>query len=219
MTTQNMRLAITLAVGFVPTLVWAQHDAYQAGAVEASSTELTQCFRVQPVIENVINAAMVRAEAGRLSNSPTELRAALDHLEAALRDVRAQTAPCAAAAAASDLHAGHTMPGVPAPSSPPPTQAPAGAADPHAGHMAPSTQSPASTTAPAQAPAAAANPHAGHGAASSVAVQMDPVNGLTVDPATAPKTTYQGQTYYFSSEQSKTEFLKNPARFAKKPKK
>jgi YHS domain-containing protein len=48
--------------------------------------------------------------------------------------------------------------------------------------------------------------------------QMDPVNGLMVDPATAPKTTYQGQTYYFSSEQSRKEFLQNPAKFAKKPK-
>ena len=48
--------------------------------------------------------------------------------------------------------------------------------------------------------------------------QMDPVNGLMVDPATAPKTSYQGQTYYFSSEQSRKEFLENPAKFAKKPK-
>ena len=47
---------------------------------------------------------------------------------------------------------------------------------------------------------------------------MDPVNGLIVDPATAPKTTYQGQTYYFSSEQSRKEFLDNPAKFAKRPK-
>ena len=47
---------------------------------------------------------------------------------------------------------------------------------------------------------------------------MDPVNGLMVDTATAPKTTYQGQTYYFSSEQSRKEFLANPSKFAKKPK-
>jgi YHS domain-containing protein len=47
---------------------------------------------------------------------------------------------------------------------------------------------------------------------------MDPVNGLVVDPATAPKTTYQGQTYYFSSERTLKEFLANPVKFAKKPK-
>ena len=39
-----------------------------------------------------------------------------------------------------------------------------------------------------------------------------------VDPANAPKTMYQGYTYYFSSEQSLKEFLENPAKFAKKPK-
>jgi YHS domain-containing protein len=47
---------------------------------------------------------------------------------------------------------------------------------------------------------------------------MDPVTGLMVDPAIAPRTTYQGQTYYFSSEQSRKEFLANPSKFAKKPK-
>jgi YHS domain-containing protein len=47
---------------------------------------------------------------------------------------------------------------------------------------------------------------------------MDPVSGLMVDPATAPKTTYQGQTYYFSSEKTRKEFLESPAKFAKKPK-
>jgi YHS domain-containing protein len=47
---------------------------------------------------------------------------------------------------------------------------------------------------------------------------MDPVNGLMVDPETAAKTLYQGQTYYFSSEQTRKEFSENPAKFAKKPK-
>jgi YHS domain-containing protein len=39
-----------------------------------------------------------------------------------------------------------------------------------------------------------------------------------VDAKTAPKTTYQGRTYYFSSEQSLKEFLESPAKFANKPK-
>ena len=47
---------------------------------------------------------------------------------------------------------------------------------------------------------------------------MDPVTGLMVDPATAPKTTYQGRTYYFSSEEARKEFVQNPAKFVKKPK-
>src|SRR5262249_32742773 len=69
-----------------------------------------------------------------------------------------------------------------------------------------------------------ADPHGGHAGYSPAQSgdkqdkQMDPVNGLLVDPATAPTTTYQGQIYYFSSEQSHKEFLENPAKFAKKPK-
>ena len=44
---------------------------------------------------------------------------------------------------------------------------------------------------------------------------MDPVNGLTVDTTTAVKTTSQGQTACFSSEQTLKEFLENSAKFAK----
>jgi YHS domain-containing protein len=66
--------------------------------------------------------------------------------------------------------------------------------------------------------AKAADPHAGHSSGHPAEQQKDPVNGLMVDPAKAPKTTYEGQTYYFSSEQSRKAFLSNPGKFAKKPK-
>jgi YHS domain-containing protein len=183
--TRHMWVALALAVGFTPNLAWAQHEEHQAAGAQAASSELTQCLRVQPAIQNIIAGAMARAEAARLSNSPADLRAALDQLEAALRDIRSQSAPCAAAAASADPHAGHAMP----------------------------TAQPAPATAPAQAPAA--DPHAGHMMMHQPAKQKDPVSGVMVDPATAPNTTYQGQTYYFSSEQSKKEFLANPAKFAK----
>ena len=48
--------------------------------------------------------------------------------------------------------------------------------------------------------------------------QMDPVSGLIVDPATASKTIYQGQNYYFGSEQTRKQFLENPGKVARKPK-
>jgi YHS domain-containing protein len=184
-----MWVALALAVGFTPNLAWAQHEEHQAAAAQAPSAELTQCLRVQPAIQNIIAAAMARAEAARLSNSPADLRAALDQLEAVLRDIRSQSAPCAAAAASADPHAGHTMP---------------------------SKQPAPATTAPAQPPAG--DPHAGHMMMHQPAKQKDPVSGVMVDPATAPNTTYQGQTYYFSSEQSKKEFLANPSKFVSKPK-
>lgn len=156
MSTRHMPLAMALVFGLVPNLASAQHEAHQSPNMQAPSPELTQCLRAQTVIQNIIAAAMARAETARLSNSPSELRAALDQLEAALRDVRAQSEPCATAAASSDPHAGHTMPA-------PPSEK------------------------------------------SSGDKQMDPVNGLMVDPATAPKTRYQGQTYYFSSDRSRKE--------------
>lgn len=233
MSTYNRRLAMALAAALMPSLAWGQHEAHQPASAQASGAELTQCLRVQPVIQNIIAAASSRAEAARLSNNPTEMRAAVESLEAALRDIRAQSAPCAAAAAATDPHAGHTMSGTPSAAGTPPAEAPAGAADPHAGHAMPGAASAtAGTTAAKPAPrtsakpaapkpeaSKSADPHAGHSAAAQAGdKQRDPVNGLMVDPATAPKTTYQGQTYYFSSERSRKEFLENPAKFAKKPK-
>jgi YHS domain-containing protein len=292
MSTYNLQLAMALAAALIPSLAWGQHEAHQQASTQASSVELTQCLRVQPVIDNIITAATSRAEAARLSNSPTEMRAAVESLQAALRDIRAQSAPCAAAAATTDPQAAHTMPSTPSVAGTPPAQAPAGAVDPHAGHIMPSAAPGATETTPAKPapgtpskpaasdphaghtmpsaaptskgtttakpgprtspkPAAAdphaghvtssaapatkaaapskpaapkpeasktADPHAGHSAAQVGDKQRDPVNGLMVDPATATKTTYQGQTYYFGSEQSRKEFLENPAKFAKKTK-
>jgi YHS domain-containing protein len=251
MSTHNLGLGIAFAAALIPSLAWAQHDAHQPASPQASSAELTQCLRVQPVIVNIITAATSRAESARLSNSPTEMRAAVESLEAALRDIRAQSAPCSTAAASTDPHADHARPTTQPSAAALPAQVPTGAADPHAGHTmrgaaaaskgrttakpAPSKPSkPAADPHAGHAPAAAttktapaaakpeaakpADPHAGHSSAKPGDKQMDPVNGLMVDPATAPKTTYQGQTYYFSSEQSLKEFLASPAKFAKKPK-
>jgi YHS domain-containing protein len=250
----HLSLALACAAALIPNPIGAQHEAHQAPSTPAPSAELTQCLRVQPVIDGIIAAATTRAEAARLSNSPAEMRAAVETLEAALRDIRTQSAPCAKAATSTEAHAGHTMPAAHPSANAPPATVPARTTDPHAGHTMPSA-APTSkeATAPkatpsrgskpaaadphadhtmpsagpaAKAPAAAAkpgeakpaDPHAGQGAASSDDKQMDPVNGLMVDPATAPKTTYQGHTYYFSSEQSRKEFLDHPAKFAKKPK-
>jgi YHS domain-containing protein len=232
MTRQQMWLAVVFSTAFVPGTAAAQHDAHEAGIAPASA-EMAQCARVQPSIDKIIAAAMSRAESARLSNVPAELRAATDHLESALRDIRTQLAPCSAAAGAVDPHAGHQMPGPQKPpSSPEATQKPArtakpapAAADPHAGHTMPAK--PAGGEKPAIKPIAETpkpdkgDPHAGHAMTEKTAdpagKQMDPVNGLMVDPATAPRSTYQGQTYYFSSEESRKEFLANPAKFAKKP--
>ena len=45
---------------------------------------------------------------------------------------------------------------------------------------------------------------------------IDPVCGMEVDPATAPKATYAGKTYYFCSEDEKAKFEKNPEQYVEK---
>ncbi|WP_230951680.1 YHS domain-containing protein [Burkholderia diffusa] len=42
----------------------------------------------------------------------------------------------------------------------------------------------------------------------------DPVNGQPVDQAHALTSIFDGQTYYFESEQSREEFNRDPQRFA-----
>ena len=213
----QLRLAIAFTSAFVPGVAMAQHEAHQAAAPQASAEE-SQCTRVQPVVEKIITAGMTRLESARQSNSPAEMRAAVDQLEAAFRDIRAQLAPCSAAAAAADPHAGHTMPGMP---QPPGAPAPAAPMD-HSKMPMGGTPATKPGAAAGAKPAAPTTPmdHSkmSMGGERKPGKVMDPVNGLMVDPATAPKTTHQGQTYYFSSEQTLKEFLQNPAKFAKKPK-
>lgn len=184
---QNLRLGIALAVALVPRSAVAQHDTQQAGPPRASA-EMAQCAQVQPVVEHIIAAAMARLESARLSNGAAEMRSAVDNLEGALRDIRTQLSPCAAAAAAADPQAGHTMPGM---------------------------QQPPAVPVPAAPMDHSKMPMGGEAKPGKV---VDPVNGLMVDPSTAKKATYQGQTYYFSSEQTLKEFLQNPAKFAQKAK-
>lgn len=42
----------------------------------------------------------------------------------------------------------------------------------------------------------------------------DVVCGMTVDPQTAVKSEYKGQTYYFCSNGCKTQFDKDPDKYA-----
>ena len=62
--------------------------------------------------------------------------------------------------------------------------------------------------------------HAGNGAANAghtmvmVQTALDPAKlscSPTIDPKEAPKTTYQGKTYYFCSVKERDEFLTDPA--------
>jgi YHS domain-containing protein len=186
---------------------------------QAGNVDPSRCAQAQPAIESILKNASARLEAARLANSAVEMRAAIDHLQGAMRDLQLQLAPCSALQAAADPHAGHATPATTAPSLPAPAPTRKPAADPHAGHTMPSTI-PAPKRTPPPAPKPAADPPAGHTMPAPPAAEkvLDPVNGLAVDPVTAPKTTYQGNTYYFSSAESMKQFLQNPAKYAKKTK-
>lgn len=59
--------------------------------------------------------------------------------------------------------------------------------------------------------------HAAMGGAKAAATKVtDPVCGMTVDPAKAPKSTYAGKTYYFCSAEDKAKFDKDPKAYANK---
>jgi YHS domain-containing protein len=45
---------------------------------------------------------------------------------------------------------------------------------------------------------------------------VDPVCGMEVETANAPKATHAGKTYYFCSEEDKAKFLKNPDQYVPK---
>jgi YHS domain-containing protein len=48
---------------------------------------------------------------------------------------------------------------------------------------------------------------------------QDPVCGMMIDPANAPKSDYKGKTYYFCSVDEKKEFDKAPSTYIKLEKK
>jgi YHS domain-containing protein/Sec-independent protein translocase protein TatA len=54
------------------------------------------------------------------------------------------------------------------------------------------------------------------GTNATAAKVVDPVSGMEVETANAPKATHKGQTYYFCSEDDQAKFVKNPEQYAEK---
>jgi YHS domain-containing protein len=99
------------------TAVWAapQEPAHSMAAMgqSASQAAVTECAQVQPQAILTIETANQRLEAARQSNSPAAMRSAMDDLQSALRQLRAELGACAGLQAASgaDMPAGHVTPG------------------------------------------------------------------------------------------------------------
>src|SRR5688572_6170691 len=135
---KSKNLLITIGILALLPGVLAAQQTQPSAAPPTPETPLTSCAQEQPAVENIIAGAMSRLEEARQTNDPARMRAAVDHLGSALRDIRIQLAPCAAPAAAADPHAGHAMPKTePSPTATAPTTKPVTAADPDAGHDMP----------------------------------------------------------------------------------
>jgi YHS domain-containing protein len=182
-----MRTAAIVIVLVVPATAWAaqqQPGPQMAGVAQAA---VTGCAQAHPMAERTIEMTNRRLEAARQANSPSAMRAAMDDLQAALRQLRTDIAPCAGLESlAPDPHAGHVMPAAPqAPAAPPPAPA---AADADAVHAMTTAENPAARLADLTC-----QPH--------------------VDPDTAPRATYLGKAYYFCTAADRNLFLKAPAKY------
>lgn len=142
-----------------------------------ASAEVMQCAQAQMVVDRLLAVANGKLETARQSNSATEMRAAVDELQATLRDVRAQLAPCAKVQPAPDPHSGHTMSGAAAPTAP----------------MAPEMK-PGATVPPAAPKPAAADPHAGHVSAPAAPTTTKPAAAPTTKPSPTPADLHAGHT-------------------------
>jgi hypothetical protein len=110
----SLLLSVLLTMTLTSAIAAGQHEGHHATNSQ-DATEIAQCARVAPLVDNIITAAIARGESARQWNRPSDMRAALDHLEAALRDIQVQLEPCKTAATSADSHGGHTMPGMQAP--------------------------------------------------------------------------------------------------------
>ena len=64
------------------------------------------------------------------------------------------------------------------------------------------------------APSPAPEAESGQREPSAVATERDPVCGMFVDPKRAPKSDFEGHTFYFCSAEDKAKFDKDPGSYA-----
>lgn len=185
----------------------AQHEGHTMPGMQppaAAPEQAAACSQNQQQISALIEQLAQRVEAARQTNNPPDMRAAIADLQGGLATVKTLLQPCAATALpAAGQHSGDAMEG---------------------GTAGTPMVSPGSTT-PAPGAASPSKPpeqmdHAamGHAAATTPSpTATDPVCGMKVDPAKAPKAAYKGQDYYFCSLQDREKFLKDPEGYLKRP--
>ncbi len=174
------------AIACVCLMAWAaasvaQHQGHQMGTGSAGGGPcLAHAKEGLRIVEN----ANRQLEEARQTNSPREMRAAMNQLQAALGEIRTQLSLCVSQASES------VAPGM-------------GGMD----HSSMEGMDHSSME---------GMDHSGMGkigGTAPIGKPVDPVCGMEVDAASAPKAMLDGKTYYFCSEADKAKFLKSPSTY------
>lgn len=86
----------------------------QGAASTPAASDATLCAQAQAAIARTMDAAMARLESARQANTTADLRAAVDDMQALLRDLRRQLEPCATLPLAAANRPGAQPPAKPA---------------------------------------------------------------------------------------------------------
>jgi hypothetical protein len=112
--TRRLLGPLVLALGV--SVASAQHQ-HSEPPPPAADVDVQECAQAQLTVERLLEQLSTRLETARLSNSPADMRAAIDGVQGTVRDLRAQLAPCAALQPA-DPHDGHLGHGATPPAKP-----------------------------------------------------------------------------------------------------
>jgi len=203
----------------------AQHQGHQMGT---PSTTGGSCQANAKEGLKIVESANRQLEEARQTNSPQQMRAAMNDLQSALGEVRTQLSLCVSPAAGSagsatgmdsmegmDHSAMEGMPGMDSkPSSPPGGQGISKQMDHSQMDMDHSKMTmPGMNAAPKAAAPTAPTPAGKQVSPAPQTNSKDPVCGMEVGTGATEKATYQGKTYYFCSRADKEKFLSDPATY------
>lgn len=180
---QSMAMRI-VALLLASAPVAAQHEAHTAPAA-IDTVLVARCSQVQPAVRDALVSALARLEQARLSNTPAELRAAVDVVDRALRDVQVKLEPCVSLRPQAVMAAPHS-------------HGPSSGAAMSSGSTEPAPSVPAL---------------AGAAESKGDPPMKDPRCTANIDPRIAPQASHAGQSYYFCSERDRQRFLADPAAY------
>lgn len=95
MNARGLAIIVIVAGGLLTPSRRAEAAEQRSNPLTTAAAEVTSCAQAQMVVDQLLAAAMLQVDAARQTNAASDLRVAVDSLQATLRDARAQLAPCA----------------------------------------------------------------------------------------------------------------------------